>query len=776
MRRFFAVLLLCLVSLLHSAPVFALDHFSVYWSKVGKKPLIIYWKGADFITGGNADPYVTVEYRRAKESEWKVFDQYALNLPSRKVEVPAEETGLEPGGIYLFRAWQKGVDKKPLVSSAGPLTVPGAEADPADQAALKPSSPTQGNDKPETAKPEPAGGNTISIFDGHSWPKIMFWYNLLASLSGVFILWTIIKCGYKYILYPFNPGVRASLMETVQRCIVAVAIIALAPAFVKALVAVNDAFVSLFAQAGNQLISAPAGLQSGSIEKDGIFDRILVAPFKILLQLLNYIFGMYELDDLIFNGQLAAFGDGFFRGASVSVGNTLGNILVQLAFVGFTLYFNALYIIRHWVIVATLAATPLLVWIWVLSEEKQVIEIWAGELVSTIFMQLFHALNFVVLFSIASAVPLSKLTDTSLLARGLKDLGLWVAGFGGAVAVLSIVFMGLKLILARDEKARAEAQEGIGKALLGVMILGLSLAVAGFLAYLLSGDWGAQKEALPLPDSGGMKLVDVFFMLMVIIPVSKMMHNIFMKLIQRIGTVDEEKWAALGMAGLGSLAGLAALGKTTAGAVGKLRGGGIKAPGPKSDRISTSGTTGGATTIESSSGTGGGRAYVKPNNAGRPDTEGFQEAIERGQAGGEVWSRYGAGIGGASGFAVPSTIPALAGIGAAVGRVIGTPIATTRAMGREVLSRTSFVGKMAEDGRLKPLEAIRLSGGFGKLASEMKTAAREMTGAKSTAGAMVRVGAAITLSPMGGRVAGWGARQAGTIYDAASGFSSKWRG
>ena len=770
--RFYKTLSVVLLALLGLAafPVQAqaLDAFSVYWSKVGKKPLIIYWKGADFITGGNADPYVTVEYRRAKESEWKVFDQYALNLPSRKVEVPAEETGLAPGGIYLFRAWQKGVDQKPRESSAGPLTVPGAQIDPADQAALKPSAPTQGNNKPETAKPEPAGGRTISIFDGHSWPKIMFWYNLLASLSGVFILWTIIKCGYKYILHPFNPGVRASLMETVQRCIVAVAIIALAPAFVKALVAVNDAFVSLFAQAGNQLISAPAGLQSGSIEKDGIFDRILVAPFKILLQLLNYIFGMYELDDLIFNGQLAAFGDGFFRGASVSVGNTLGNILVQLAFVGFTLYFNALYILRHWVIVATLAATPLLIWIWVLSEEKQVIEIWAGELVSTIFMQLFHALNYVVLFSIASAVPLSNLTDTSLLARGLKDLCLWVAGFGGAVAVLSIVFMGLKLILARDEKARAEAQEGIEKALLGVMILGLCLVIAGFLAHLLSGDWGVQEEVLPLPDSGGMKLVDVFFMLMVIIPVSKTMHSVFMKLIQRIGTVDEEKWAALGMAGLGSLAGLAALGKTTAGALGRLRGGGIKTPEPKVDRINSGDTTGGATTVENTSGTGGSRAYVKPNNADRPDTGGFQEAIERGQAGGEVWSRYGAGIGGASGFAVPSTIPALAGIGAAVGRVIGTPVATTKALGREVLSRTSFAGKMAEDGRLKPLEAIRLSGGFGKLASEMKTAARELTGAKTTAGAVVRMGTAALLSPMGGRIASWGSRQTGRLFDAGA--------
>ncbi|MCR4443261.1 MAG: pilin [Peptococcaceae bacterium] len=748
-----------------------------------------------------------MEYRRAKESEWKVFDQYALNLPSRKVEVPAEETGLEPGGVYLFRAWQKGVDQKPRESSAGPLTVPGAEIDPADQAALESapfdsSQPVSDNQTVEE--------NARSIFDGQNWPKIMFWYNLLASLSGVFILWSIIKCGYKYILHPFNPGVRASLMETVQRCIVAVAIIALAPAFVKVLVAVNDAFVSLLAQAGNQLINNPGSLQTGVIDGPGVFEKILAVPFQIVLNLLDLIFGLYDLDDLIFNGHLTAFGDGFFSGRGIDVGNVFGNVLVQLAFVGFTVYFNVLYTLRHWVIVATLAATPLLVWIWVLSEEKQVIEIWAGELVSTTFMQLFHALNFAVLFSIASAVPLSNLTDTSLLARGLKDLGLWVARFGGAAAVLAIVFMGLKLILARDEKARAEAQEGIGKALLGVIILGLSLAVAGFLAHLLSGDWGAREGFLPAAKGQGMRTWDVLFMLMVIIPVSKMMHNVFMKLIQRIGTVDEEKWAAAGATGLAGLAGLVVMGKTAAGAVfgrtaSKLP---FRAQGPNT-LVSGDAPTrigGGLGPIPGSMDFGRTKHNLadtverkmdiddpgQPVNlqsaqfAGtRPEGSGFSgggfdEVIERGIEGSNAWAKFGAGFGAASSFAVPQLIPMMGGIGAAFGKVVGSPFATARAIGSGIMSRTTFgmtwqrvKGTKDDHGFFRTLE---VSGGLRGLASDMKTAAREMTGAKSTAGAVVRMGAAVTLSPMGSRVASWGARQAGTIYDAASGFSSKWRG
>lgn len=55
----------------------------------------------------------------------------------------------------------------------------------------------------------------------------------------------------------------------------------------------------------------------------------------------------------------------------------------------------------------------------------------------------------------------------------------------------------------------------------------------------------------------------LFFVLLTIIPVSKMLSMIFMNILARLGTVDEHRWATIGM---GSLAGLFTLGKVTAGA------------------------------------------------------------------------------------------------------------------------------------------------------------------------------------------------------------------
>lgn len=48
---------------------------------------------------------------------------------------------------------------------------------------------------------------------------------------------------------------------------------------------------------------------------------------------------------------------------------------------------------------------------------------------------------------------------------------------------------------------------------------------------------------------------NVFFMLLAVIPVSKMLSTIFMKLIVRIGTVNEDKWAMIGLGAIGATVG-----------------------------------------------------------------------------------------------------------------------------------------------------------------------------------------------------------------------------
>lgn len=52
---------------------------------------------------------------------------------------------------------------------------------------------------------------------------------------------------------------------------------------------------------------------------------------------------------------------------------------------------------------------------------------------------------------------------------------------------------------------------------------------------------------------GNVTVFDTFFMMVAVIPVSKMLSSIFMKMAVRAGTVNQEKWAAIGLGTLGGV-------------------------------------------------------------------------------------------------------------------------------------------------------------------------------------------------------------------------------
>ena len=73
----------------------------------------------------------------------------------------------------------------------------------------------------------------IPIFTEESWPTVMFWYIILASLSGVFIFLALIRSGYQYMFSATsNPGLKASFSETIEKCIIALVVIMTAPLLV----------------------------------------------------------------------------------------------------------------------------------------------------------------------------------------------------------------------------------------------------------------------------------------------------------------------------------------------------------------------------------------------------------------------------------------------------------------------------------------------------------------------------------------------------------------
>ncbi|MGB9825494.1 MAG: pilin, partial [Desulfofundulus sp.] len=217
----------------------------------------------------------------------------------------------------------------------------------------------------------------------------------------------------------------------------------------------------------------------------GMFEQVLALPFQAVLDIIQKVFKLAPLEQLIFNSKDL----NLIAGAgTVDTGNAFANALLNLALAGFTVYFNAVYTIRHWVVTAALVATPLIAWIWVLTSERQVIEIWAAEIFQTIFLQSAHALTLGVFLSVLCGAAGGGV-DTSRLGGGLRDIAVWIASFGGAVCVMVIVFLGYKFMTARNEKEAAQAREGLVRTLAGLAVLGLALTIAGFLVYLFNGKW-----------------------------------------------------------------------------------------------------------------------------------------------------------------------------------------------------------------------------------------------------------------------------------------------
>ena len=146
----------------------------------------------------------------------------------------------------------------------------------------------------------------------------MFWYYVLASLSGAFIFLIMIRSGYQHMMSPTsNPGLKSSFTQSIERCIIGIVIIIAAPYLVNFLIQINDALVSLFA---NTLDYITTGIPDANNtantanvvdlhlppdpDTDPWLSRIVSWPFQAIINLINNFFGLHPLGDVIFNGHL----------------------------------------------------------------------------------------------------------------------------------------------------------------------------------------------------------------------------------------------------------------------------------------------------------------------------------------------------------------------------------------------------------------------------------------------------------------------------------------
>ncbi|MBM7854960.1 hypothetical protein JOC37_001340 [Desulfohalotomaculum tongense] len=319
----------------------------------------------------------------------------------------------------------------------------------------------------------------------------MFWYAVLTSVGGGFLLLLIVRSGYSYMRSAMNPGIRASFIEDVQRSVLAMGLVALAPVFITILSGINDGFVWICGKLLNSFATSPELEQPVMSQAAGMFEQIIAAPFNAIIIMFNELFGLKSLDQLIFNGQTNIFGSSLL--SSIQTGNLFADALLNLSMVAFDVYFNAVYTIRKWVVTANIVVTPIIAWIWMLTAERQVLEIWVAEIIQTIFLQSAHAMSLGIFLSIATGVgKVAGKVDTAWFSSGLVQIGVFFAAFASSICVAVLVVLGIRIIIARKQEERAKAKEGLIKAFIGLFILGLCVVIASFLAVLLSGSWGVK--------------------------------------------------------------------------------------------------------------------------------------------------------------------------------------------------------------------------------------------------------------------------------------------
>lgn len=296
-----------------------------------------------------------------------------------------------------------------------------------------------------------------------------------------------------------------------------------------------------------------------------------------------------------------------------------------------------------------------------------------------------------------------------------------------------------------------------------------------------------------------MTVWDTFFMMLMVIPVSKMISSIFMKLIARMGTIDEEKYAAMGMGTIMAVAAVAGMGKNKSGLLSRAGTAGM-AGGSMLAGTSSGGYSGGG----GSGGSGGisGEDPAVPSSAtmdflgvdSSPDT-GAGATIGTGAgaapgvgAGAFTESAYGAGggagvgdIGGGTGRATEAITPlggsslddisqkagdvanqagTYGAYSGAVSPVAAPVVAAAMNLTTRVIAGPASAGYQVAQNMRSGFQGYR-EAGMGR-ADALSRSAMDLTGASSTSEASARILGSVLGSAFGGGGARAGANALGT--------------
>ncbi|MDI6604093.1 MAG: hypothetical protein QME35_02985 [Thermoanaerobacteraceae bacterium] len=175
------------------------------------------------------------------------------------------------------------------------------------------------------------------------WDTMLSWYKVISSAVFGLCAVSFGLLGFKMMKAGANPGTKAECMKKIEHILLAVLLLIFMPELFKLVIYLNNGLVDLFKSLATNVKTA-----------------IDLSPDKFL--------------------------------SKIGGKNELVQALIRLGFLGLTVYFNILYIIRKYVIITMVVISPILVWSWSISGHFEGLGTVLGEIVSNQFMQASHAL------------------------------------------------------------------------------------------------------------------------------------------------------------------------------------------------------------------------------------------------------------------------------------------------------------------------------------------------------------------------------------------------
>lgn len=271
-------------------------------------------------------------------------------------------------------------------------------------------------------------------------------YRNFGYVAYALMLLTIISAGIKIGLNTWlSPSARANVAQMIFNWIVAALLLVTLPSFFDLLIQLNDALVDIaFGLAGG---NSPGGVPA-----------LLSGHFQ------------------------------------VNTGNLLLSSIVNLALTMFIVYFNVMFMLRWFVVIALFSVSPLVIWAWAKGQTTAFF-LWLGECISNVLTQFVYALVFALVIGII------------LVPAGSTDAVPW---WMYLVVMLTIIPLGTLLrklitqwlnIIGLDEEGAASRVVGSG--------VGSLIAVGGAIAGARGSNQrpnytgGGQRGASNLTLTGG---------------------------------------------------------------------------------------------------------------------------------------------------------------------------------------------------------------------------------------------------------------------------------